>query len=237
MLLWTSLYLVKASFLALYKSIFYVLGRFRIAWWVVVAFTFLSYWPIVLSQLWQCGDPSNYGDPTACSKFTGAAHLSVVQAAFATALHATSDLLILALPLVFISQLHISRVQKVGLSAVFAIVLIDIIMGIIRNVAVLCYYRGYDIESNYAIAQVMGICEPSIAVIVCALPAYRVLLSASSRKRGSTTSGLLQRHGVQQGGMGKQMPSGSTGEHVQSIEIGKGSTESSYGGSLLSRGS
>ena len=187
MLLWSTLYLVKASFLALYWPIFQVLPKFHTAWCLVSVYTALTFFPIFLSQLWECGAPSAYADPRTCLTFVenGQARFVTAQAAFVTALHASSDILILVLPLFFISRLQISRVQKFSLAAVFAIVIIDIVMGILRNIAVMCFYLGYSTENSYAIATTMGTCEPSVAVIVCALPAYRVLLTKSSRERGS----------------------------------------------------
>lgn len=67
MLLWAILYLVKASFLALMWSIFKVSAGFRKAWWVVTIYTFITFWPIFLSELWQCGGPSTYDDAQACN--------------------------------------------------------------------------------------------------------------------------------------------------------------------------
>lgn len=62
-LMWTTLYLVKATFLSLFWFIFNVSERFRKAGWVVTIYTFLTYWPIVLSEIWKCGSPSDYDNP------------------------------------------------------------------------------------------------------------------------------------------------------------------------------
>ena len=50
-LFWTCLWAVKAAFLAFYKTLFDngFLGWQKVAWWIVVVFTFLSYvvnWPL-----------------------------------------------------------------------------------------------------------------------------------------------------------------------------------------------
>lgn len=178
MLGWTTLYLVKASFLALCRSVFNVSRGFRMAWWIVTAYTFITYWPIVLSTLWQCGDPLQYADYQTCNEWTvtNGNRFSAVTAEIALALHISSDCLILGLPLPMIRRLQMSRVQRMSIAAVFALVAVDIIMGIMRNATYICSVLGTDYNYCTYVTVVMSICEPSIAVIVCALPAYRVLL-------------------------------------------------------------
>ena len=67
MLFWTTLWLVKASFLALCWLIFEVSNGFRKAWWIVVAYTFLTYWPLFLWIIWECGEASDYDNAIVCS--------------------------------------------------------------------------------------------------------------------------------------------------------------------------
>ncbi len=58
---WTQLWLVKASFLAFFYTLFYGLPQYRKAWWVVVIFTVLAYlgcwiagWvEVKMSPLWS----------------------------------------------------------------------------------------------------------------------------------------------------------------------------------------
>ena len=184
-LYWTAIYAVKASFLALCWYVFRVSSRFRKAWWIVTVFTFLTYWPIVLPQLWTCGSPADYANPLACSDFLeeGISPILIAQAAISLALHASSDFMILLLPLPFIKELQMPRIRKVGVTAVFAIITIDIVVGILKNTAKLCIGLGYNVDINAQIVIAMQMCEASIAVIVCALPAYGVLLPSAQRRR------------------------------------------------------
>ena len=192
-LYWTAIYLVKASFLTLCWYVFRVSTRFRKAWYIVVIVTFLTYWPIVLTQLWQCGNPSDYINPAACSDFLeeGISPIIIAQAAIDLVLHALSDLMILALPLPFISELQMSTIRKISVTAVFAVIIIDIVMGILKNTAKLCIGLGYNIDTSILITGSMQQCEAAIAVMVCTLPAYGVLLP-SSRKRRSEELRLQQ---------------------------------------------
>ena len=185
MLFWTCLYLVKATFLALIHSIFNISVKFRKAWWAVTLYTFIAFWPVVLSELWQCGAPSDYANPGACDLDKTMLQVTLYKIRFA--FHISSDCFILALPLAQIKKLHTSRLKKITIGAVFALSIVDIIGAIIKTSAALC-----DVESNRSsvacggMGTVWGILEPAIAVIVCALPAYRPLLPSSRRRRSES---------------------------------------------------
>ena len=63
MLFWAVIFLVKASFLALYWGVFSVSRGFRRAWWAVAIYHFVTFWAIFLSVLWHCGEPKHVVDP------------------------------------------------------------------------------------------------------------------------------------------------------------------------------
>ena len=194
LLRWTTLYLVKASFLALCWHVFNVSETFRKAWWIVVGYTFLSYWPVILNFFWICGDPSKYADPPSCTDLltTGLGVNAYSSLIICLTLHTSSELLILALPLPWIKRLQMSTARKWSVTAIFAIVIVDIIMGVIRLSATLCMVLNYHFETSSTVANIAQNCEISIAVMVCALPAYGILLK-SSRHRDSAPS-RMQRH-------------------------------------------
>ena len=54
---WIIIYLVKASFLALYWHLFRVSSRFLIVWWCTTGFIALSFLITMISILWKCGNP------------------------------------------------------------------------------------------------------------------------------------------------------------------------------------
>lgn len=66
LLFWAIIYLVKASFLILYGHIFDLSKRYRIIWYMVTAFTALSFGVTWLSCFWHCGSPSNVVDLGEC---------------------------------------------------------------------------------------------------------------------------------------------------------------------------
>ena len=70
-------------------------------------------------------------------------------------------------------NLQMALSQKLGLAAIFAIVIIDIIFDILRTV----YFNSAVLSQFPDVSAVWDLCEPSIAVIVCSLPSYRTLLS------------------------------------------------------------
>ena len=189
MTLWTTLYLVKASFLALCWLIFRVSANFRKAWYFVAVYNFLTYMVILLWGVWQCGDPARYADPAACAAWDSDWY-HATGAAFEAALHSSSEFFILLLPILWISKLHMSRSEKVGAAAVFAITIVDIIMGLLRLIATSLYSRGDTADSVYTIWITTQAFEPGLAVIVCALPAYTALLPRSRKHRDSAEASL-----------------------------------------------
>ena len=193
-LVWTTLYFVKASFMALYWTIFKVSPGFRIIWWITAVYTFLTFLAIILSYFWQCGNPLKVADPETCATALSDGTMQrwvVGAAAVSLSLHISSECLILGLPAIMVWNLNMPSDKKMGIAGVCAVTIIDIILGVIRNAAALTQGLEPNNETTVYIANVLSICEPCIAVIVCAMPAYRVLLP-SSRKRNHREEVLLR---------------------------------------------
>ena len=84
-----------------------------------------------------------------------------------------------------------SKAQKISVATVFAVIIINIIMGIMRNITIALGFRGINTTVTYGIDIVMECFEPGVALIVCSMPAYRVLLPNHQRRRDQEE---LQRH-------------------------------------------
>jgi hypothetical protein len=76
------------------------------------------------------------------------------------------------IPITMLKSLHMGVMHKIGLAAVFALVLVIVAMDILRTV----YTLDMDLKEGQDANALWGILEPTIAVIVCALPCYRGLL-------------------------------------------------------------
>jgi hypothetical protein len=85
--------------------------------------------------------------------------------------------LVMVLPIAMLKSLHMGIMQKVGLAIVFALVLIIVAMDILRIV----YTLAMDLSESQDSNALWGILEPTIAVIVCALPCYRGFLGFNTR--------------------------------------------------------
>ncbi|MCJ1357073.1 MAG: hypothetical protein MMC33_007069 [Icmadophila ericetorum] len=77
-----------------------------------------------------------------------------------------------------LKTLHMGKAEKAGLATVFAIVALNIIIDVIRVATNLSPFSASNPNLNAVITMV----EPSITVMVCALPSYRSLLSGPRRK-------------------------------------------------------
>jgi hypothetical protein len=78
----------------------------------------------------------------------------------------------MVLPIAMLRSLHMGKTQKFGLVLVFALVLAIVTMDILRTV----YTLEMDLSEGQDTNALWGILEPTIAVMICALPCYRGLL-------------------------------------------------------------
>ena len=62
-MLWTVLWLVKASFLAFFYNLFDGIVFYRRIWWGVAVFAFLAYVGCWLSSIFTCHPPADYFQP------------------------------------------------------------------------------------------------------------------------------------------------------------------------------
>ena len=154
---------------------------------IVSAYTFVTFLAIILASLWGCGSPQQYGNGYECGGYVQPHDKTMLM--MSLILHASSEFLIMALPLIWIRQLHMSIAQKASVVSVFVIVIVDIVLGILRLTALMSYYNVWNVPAdaygydNVDIAGYFTVGEPAIAVIVCTLPAYKVLLPSSRKRR------------------------------------------------------
>ena len=186
-LLWTTLFFVKASFLALMWSVFEISTTFRKFWWAVSAYTFIAFLVCIICELWTCGSPSDFGNFDICIAAieSTTSMVSSTPDVLKFVFHISSDLLILALPLFEIRKLQMSPAKRFSVAAVFALTIVDIIMGILRNSSSICEDSQATWNSDVCVSMniIFTILELSFAVIVCALPAYRAILPSSRQRR------------------------------------------------------
>ena len=180
MFFWVVIFLVKSSFLATYWTVFSISRWFRTAWWMVAVYTFLTFWILFLAQLWACGTPSSITDYKACADPSKIGSI-VASYWWYMALNVSGDFFIMVLPIRMLMKLRMSTSQRLGLTTVFALSLIDIFFDILRTVYNV--KAAYDSTSASSLGTVFTLCEPAIAVMVCTLPSYRSLLRTQAKRR------------------------------------------------------
>jgi hypothetical protein len=92
----------------------------------------------------------------------------------------------MALPLVMVTtrMLTLTLSAKIGLLFIFSLVLIDIAFDVVRTV----YSISETLTNETNLKTIWTFLEPTIAVIVCALPCYKGLITRIGSKRSSTVS-------------------------------------------------
>ena len=90
---------------------------------------------------------------------------------------------VLVIPIAMVNSgmLTLRGSQRIGLMAIFALVLVDMVFDVVRTVYALDTY----LSSRTNLNGVWTVCEPTIAVVVCAMPHYRSVLCPSMRKASS----------------------------------------------------
>ncbi|TVY71495.1 Satratoxin biosynthesis SC1 cluster protein [Lachnellula suecica] len=167
LLFWVIIYAVKLSFLFFYRSIFGVSTTFIRAWWFVMIFTVLTFWICFIFVFWACGTPSQLFVVESCLSPSTLSLTSTLVTMWCV-LNVISDVTIL--PLWMLRGLHVTKTQKLGLAAIFALGLADTVFDIVRTV--------YTVNGGaVALDTVWDILEPAIAVIASSLPTYRGLVS------------------------------------------------------------
>ena len=100
----------------------------------------------------------------------------------------------IALPAISIRKLQMSITSKISVAGVFAIAIVDTILGTIRLAALL--YNALRIGHVDSILTgtylTLSILEPGLAVIVCTLPVYKLLLPPFRRRRRMDRPVVLQ---------------------------------------------
>ena len=80
-----------------------------------------------------------------------------------------SDLVLMGLPLGMLRDLRVNAAQKAGLAVVFSLGALTVAVDIVRIVA----------NFTLTVKTTFNMLEPTVAVIVCALPTYRRFLGAA----------------------------------------------------------
>lgn len=177
-LFWICIYAVKLSFLLLYRMLFVVSTWSNRAWWGVLVFTMLTFWLVIAGELTACGPSKNLFHEKPCQSASNLPlfHAILIYSCVANVL---SDLTIMAFPLLKLRTLQIRRSQKFILATIFCLALLVIAIDLTRTVVSI---HGGAIGAQSAL---WGVLEPTIAVIVGCLPAYRTLFR---RRKTSRTS-------------------------------------------------
>ncbi|KAK0732442.1 hypothetical protein B0T21DRAFT_291123 [Apiosordaria backusii] len=183
-LFWSTLWSVKAAFLALYWKIFRDLPGYRQVWYFLALFCLLAYGGCLVTLTVSCGgDVKNFFGFATCAKpeHVWASNFSVW---FSTAVDVFTDLCIMAMPLQLIYDVKVTLRQKVGLIAVFGLGFVMIAFAIIRAKQVLVEKMFV----NLTLLMIWSTLAASISVIVGTLPALKVLITVHSRNSANRSN-------------------------------------------------
>lgn len=162
-------WIVKLSFLMLYRFLFQASRPFKKAWWVVLAFTVLTFWIPIAGVLSTCAGANTVAEYKICE---GQTHGRVIKLEYSCAVNIVSDLAIMALPLWMVRDLKIRLSQKLGLAFMFSFAIVCVVLDIVRVV-----------EAVFQNQALYTIIEINLVVVISCLPTYRTLLVIGQRDR------------------------------------------------------
>ncbi|KAJ9262167.1 hypothetical protein DTO027B5_1019 [Paecilomyces variotii] len=190
---YNTMVLAKFSYLFFYLRIF-VSRSFRLAAWACMACA-AAYWLGSMLQVFLLCHPfaANW------NQSIPGAHCASQNVAFSTigAFNLVTDLMIIVLPLHFIRKLHMSRIMRVGLSAIFCVGFFISAITIIR-IRVLTTVNFTDLPYSMIWAAFWSVTEPALAVANACVPmigpVLRVAFPRWFSSRGAYVSNSAQPH-------------------------------------------
>ncbi|KAK2739760.1 hypothetical protein FQN57_006457 [Myotisia sp. PD_48] len=173
----SSVYAIKASFLALMWRIVQNLTIFRRLWWAISIFIGLLY--LVSIAL----------EPINCAKMYKGGCLAphdiqrnLITLRLGTAFDITTDVLVMGLPISFILRSKLPLSQKLGLVALFSLGFGIITISVVRIIAL----NNESHHPSITWKTYWGIIESTIAVITSCFASFKSLLTQRKRSRGSS---------------------------------------------------
>ncbi|KAK4639816.1 hypothetical protein QC761_701590 [Podospora bellae-mahoneyi] len=179
-LAWTAIFFVKFSFLAFFRQLIWK-TRVQRYYWAVVGITIVSYLFFVAEPFILC---SEFGIK-ALSCFSPSKNILYISlTGVVTGLDATTDLMIVSIPIIILYQAKIRTRQKVALGMFLCLSLVMVCIAITRA-SKIKGAQGIDIPWEF-FWQFM---EATIAVLMGSLTVFRTLLAFQTNKNSEERKG------------------------------------------------
>ncbi|KAG9250045.1 uncharacterized protein F5Z01DRAFT_684196 [Emericellopsis atlantica] len=179
-LFWTTLWSIKASFLALFYRVIRPLPVLRRLWYCVCVFCALAYIGCWLASALTCTPPGQYFKAGGCDSDRDV-WMQRFNVLYSTSVDIASDLMIMALPIMVLASLQLDKRKKIGLGIAFSLGFIIIAVAIVRMSQVIV---GDQVDL-IGLA-IWGAVETATAVVVGSLPALKGVLARSIKNYQST---------------------------------------------------
>ncbi|KAL8919871.1 MAG: hypothetical protein Q9172_004776 [Xanthocarpia lactea] len=180
-LFWTTVWVVKVSFLIFYRQLFTGLPEHMLGWWLTSGFTAMAYLLCWAFQLGACETPRDIRYSNACLYVAAAGDIAsdLMSESWSKSLKALIDTqVVMGLGLRLLWNLQISAREKVALGAIFSVGLIKITFAVIRVVKI----GASATHVNPIWLALWTMIEASVAIVVASLPSFRVLFAHGRRQ-------------------------------------------------------
>ncbi|KAI4228834.1 MAG: hypothetical protein L6R36_001336 [Xanthoria steineri] len=180
-LFWTTVWVVKISFLLFYRNLFASLREHMIGWWITAGFTAVAYLLCWAFQLGSCVPISHYFILGACETPRDIRYSNACLYVAAVG-DIVSDLMIMGLGLRLLWNLQISAREKIALGTIFSVGFIKITFALIRVVKI----GATATHVNPIWLALWSMIEASVAIVVACLPSFKVIFARGRRRRSES---------------------------------------------------
>ncbi|KAF1965638.1 hypothetical protein BU23DRAFT_488835, partial [Bimuria novae-zelandiae CBS 107.79] len=176
-LYWAAIYSVKASFLAMYWTIFRPDARFRLWWKISVVYFAAAFVATIMMRFTLCGHPKDVMAPAKCRPHSVWRNMRM--GVVWCVLDGVGDIILTIMPLMMLQQLFLCRAQKIQLAVMFGLVGVNLATNIVRT-----YFTvDRELQLSPHLNAPFFILQGSLAVIICALPCYGSQVTRKKKKK------------------------------------------------------
>ncbi|KAF2170535.1 hypothetical protein M409DRAFT_64236 [Zasmidium cellare ATCC 36951] len=230
MFFWAVLWSVKISLLLFFRRVILNTNFIR-AWWVILAFTILTFIGCVISQFTSCDSIHDFTRLGACSSPRNQ-RAQIISLYYSFAVDVLTDILIMAFPLRILMTLKMSVRDKWVLACLFSVTIIAIVVSILRVFFI--YAKTGNSTPSPPWLGFWAVVECMVSIIVGCIPAISQIFrtsgpNSSQYYKSGSGSGSGSRSNPRQRSYdpGVYSGSGSAKTTVETSAKGSPSSESS----------
>ncbi|KUI59523.1 hypothetical protein VP1G_06755 [Cytospora mali] len=180
-LFYTTLLLVKLSFLSFFRRLGHNVSRQKYIWWPVLVFSVITYVVSIADIQFKCySSPVDFVLTWCASAEANDFTMATMKANMA--LDVTSDFLIMVIPISLMWNVQMRFAKKMAFIGLFSLSIITIVIAIVRTTRVTTSRSSTGMDDSSFLWMWSGVQAP-LAIIIACLAAFPQLFAASTKSK------------------------------------------------------